>query len=716
MSWRFRQSFKIIPGIKLNLSKSGLSASIGGAPFTVNLGPRGLYGTASLPGSGVSFRQKLSEANVVQPGKSFSPQSTTPASFPASSPNPDQFIDPAQEIRSASTELLTSENLQDLKQIIQTAYEERDDISRQLSKSKEDETRASARYLSWEKGFFFKNIFKKSFLLRKDEAEVASAKSCELAEQLQLTTVAAQIELSKDQADPYFRLRDEFAALAECAAIWDVESQKATDKFRERTTANSRVSRERVKFSLQNCDLISWEHPVPHLQNTNGGDLFLYPGFILYRAAKTAFSVIDFHDVKVSTARVRFTEENSVPSDSKTIGQTWAKVNKDGSPDRRFANNYQIPIVLYGELTFKSESGLWECFQFSNPDRLDSFVKSWNAFAASLPRNSVIRNMNTSPGSKETIGDSAPATSANAGFRMTEEDLKRRALELKEEARKLEEQILMERNKSQQYYVLVDDKEQGPFTLDQLRSMILTSEITSETLFAQPGMSEWLPVGGLLGGAESYLDKNDQPYSGDLSSLLVASEVLGSNWSLKIDYLMEDVTSPSSALMQDNTSKFSACETAEILEQKYRQTLSEGLRDLLMSPMKEATETAKNCKKYGQSKTALVSYTWTAGNTVCEFYLSAFVYETIPLCEKDFCRVEILPNIPEKTETKFPISNLGEQAFEILGSTKPDDVILIFRRRNIFYLIIPKDKRRIGNSCNLQALAKALDALSKTLR
>ena len=46
MSWRFRQSFKIIPGVRLNLSKSGLSASIGGAPFTVNVGPRGVFGTA----------------------------------------------------------------------------------------------------------------------------------------------------------------------------------------------------------------------------------------------------------------------------------------------------------------------------------------------------------------------------------------------------------------------------------------------------------------------------------------------------------------------------------------------------------------------------------------------------------------------------------------------------------------------------------------------
>lgn len=59
MGWRFRRSFKVIPGVRLNLSKSGLSCSIGGAPFTANIGPRGVYGTVSLPGSGISYRKQL---------------------------------------------------------------------------------------------------------------------------------------------------------------------------------------------------------------------------------------------------------------------------------------------------------------------------------------------------------------------------------------------------------------------------------------------------------------------------------------------------------------------------------------------------------------------------------------------------------------------------------------------------------------------------------
>lgn len=397
MAWRFRHSFKVIPGVRLNLSKRGLSASIGGAPFTVNLGPRGIYGTASLPGTGISFRERLGNIPLsqtpslpvsrdlgIEPHAVPSSPNLTPSPGALPEPEPLPSLAPVQEIRSSSTELMTSESLKELKHLIQTAYEEQEDISHELAGARQGKATALTRYLSWDKGWLFKRIFKNSFAKRKVEAETASAKVEELEEQLRLTTIATHVEIAKEQAEPYFRMRDEFAALAECAAIWDTKSRQATDRFRERTIADERIGRERTQFSLGGSDLIQWEQRVPHLQNVSGGDLFLYPGFILYRAAKQAFSVIDFHDVKLTSARIKFLEQESVPGDSQIVGQTWAKANKDGSRDRRFANNFQIPLVLYAYLTLKSESGLWEEFQFSNPERLDRFLVTWKAFVSSF--------------------------------------------------------------------------------------------------------------------------------------------------------------------------------------------------------------------------------------------------------------------------------------------------------------------------------------------
>lgn len=50
MSVRFRKSIKILPGVKINLSKSGPSLSIGGGGLTLNYSKQGVRTTADLPG------------------------------------------------------------------------------------------------------------------------------------------------------------------------------------------------------------------------------------------------------------------------------------------------------------------------------------------------------------------------------------------------------------------------------------------------------------------------------------------------------------------------------------------------------------------------------------------------------------------------------------------------------------------------------------------
>ena len=57
MGFRFRKRFKIIPGIWLNLSKSGVSTSIGGKGVTVNLGHDKTKTTVGIPGTGIGYSE-----------------------------------------------------------------------------------------------------------------------------------------------------------------------------------------------------------------------------------------------------------------------------------------------------------------------------------------------------------------------------------------------------------------------------------------------------------------------------------------------------------------------------------------------------------------------------------------------------------------------------------------------------------------------------------
>jgi hypothetical protein len=56
MGFLFRKRIKILPGIWFNLSKRGISTSIGGKGITINIKDDNVRTTASIPGTGLSYR------------------------------------------------------------------------------------------------------------------------------------------------------------------------------------------------------------------------------------------------------------------------------------------------------------------------------------------------------------------------------------------------------------------------------------------------------------------------------------------------------------------------------------------------------------------------------------------------------------------------------------------------------------------------------------
>ncbi len=94
---------------------------------------------------------------------------------------------------------------------------------------------------------------------------------------------------------------------------------------------------------------------------------------------------------------VRFNETDNIPSDSKQIGTTWFKVNKNGTPDRRFKDNYQIPIVRYGDLVLKTQNGLFEEYQFSNFELSQEFAVTFLNYLQELKKISAISNYKIEP-------------------------------------------------------------------------------------------------------------------------------------------------------------------------------------------------------------------------------------------------------------------------------------------------------------------------------
>lgn len=66
MAIRFRRSMKIMPGVRLNVSKRGGSISVGPRGAKMTLGTSGVRATAGLPGSGLSVTKKLNKSTRQQ--------------------------------------------------------------------------------------------------------------------------------------------------------------------------------------------------------------------------------------------------------------------------------------------------------------------------------------------------------------------------------------------------------------------------------------------------------------------------------------------------------------------------------------------------------------------------------------------------------------------------------------------------------------------------
>jgi len=289
-----------------------------------------------------------------------------------------------QEIRSAGSSVLTTQGLAVFKATLAQAQQQFESISAELAQAKADEKLALNKRRAWEGGFLFKRLFKAKFAEIKSKAEEAVAKRSELDEQLTLSTLQTEFEMPDGVAKAFARLCDDFSACTRSQRIWDNVAHRSANRVAERTTASRIVDLKPVRFSMGKCGVIATSQKVPQLENANGGDLFFYPGFLVYHASDSNYALIEYHELDLTVVRTQFHEEQAVPTDAERVGTTWAKANKDGSPDRRFANNYEIPVMRYARLLLTTPAGLNEEYILSNVASTEQFGMAWRELIAAV--------------------------------------------------------------------------------------------------------------------------------------------------------------------------------------------------------------------------------------------------------------------------------------------------------------------------------------------
>ena len=289
------------------------------------------------------------------------------------------------EIASASVEVLTSTSLIPLRDLIAKAREQQAQVKSDLKEAREEEAKQKGE-LNRRKGSLFRWFYKKRIAELEVALPVTQAEVERLANWEDNTKIDVTFEAEDEAQRAYSSMVRAFDTLKRSSKKWDLTADRSTNQFVERTLANRTVDRHPVSFEFSSTDLIQFSGRAMRFENINGDDILIYPGVAVIPRADGVFALIDIRELKIDMEGVRFQETEGVPNDAEVVGHTWAKTNKDGSPDRRFKDNYQIPICLYGQIAFRSQTGVTEEYMISNAEAALAFVNAVQVYQKALAR------------------------------------------------------------------------------------------------------------------------------------------------------------------------------------------------------------------------------------------------------------------------------------------------------------------------------------------
>lgn len=181
-------------------------------------------------------------------------------------------------------------------------------------------------------------------------------------------------DFDQDAERIYEGLITAFTTMKGCRAIWHVLASGRVLDGRYNAGAGHTITRKPALLSKGGVKHVQCNIDVPTL-NAGKKTFYFYPDRI-FIADGSHVAVCTYESLNLSTQLTRFIEDGPVPADSEVVGHTWRFVNNNGTPDRRFKNNQQLPIAQYEQLQLSSVQGVQELYHLSNVGAAEAFVQS----------------------------------------------------------------------------------------------------------------------------------------------------------------------------------------------------------------------------------------------------------------------------------------------------------------------------------------------------
>ncbi|MEO8379231.1 MAG: TerB N-terminal domain-containing protein [Acidobacteriota bacterium] len=158
--------------------------------------------------------------------------------------------------------------------------------------------------------------------------------------------VAVRYRLDEDAARVFGSLSNGVGWLSASRAVWRITHEELALRPANTTSvvrADATSARGTVANLVTNIS-------VPSVAS-DGETMLFMPDVLLIRDRASNVVDVPYSSLRVDVETMRFSESGFVPSDSQSVGASWLYANKDGSPDRRRANNRQIPVLEYARVT-----------------------------------------------------------------------------------------------------------------------------------------------------------------------------------------------------------------------------------------------------------------------------------------------------------------------------------------------------------------------------
>lgn len=173
-------------------------------------------------------------------------------------------------------------------------------------------------------------------------------------------------ELEDETRAAYEVVTETFDALLGCAGKWHIDAGGAVRDIHtwKRNAGATHMLDKRPTLFNYSLPRVIKSNITPPAIKSGKETLYFLPDFLLV-VESNKVGAVAYERLSIRWDESNFIEEGTVPGDTEILWHNWKHPNKNGGPDRRFANNYQIPVCRYENIYLTSSNGLNELLQVS---------------------------------------------------------------------------------------------------------------------------------------------------------------------------------------------------------------------------------------------------------------------------------------------------------------------------------------------------------------